>query len=132
MLRPTQAAWSAATLVALAGLAACTTSLSGGARDTFARTARCASGPVTVVPRPDYRPHASEPAPPDESADPGKLVYWQQRREPSRPTAPDADCEVFEVTGCGQQLLFCCRHPWARDSTGVVAARSDVVACEAR
>jgi hypothetical protein len=131
MARPIE---TAAALVALAGLAACTTSLSGGARDTFVRTAKCPSEPVSVVPRSNAPPRASEPAPPDDTADPGKLAYWQERRstQASRPVAPGADCEVFEVTGCGQHLLFCCRHPLARDSTGVLTTRSDAVECEAR
>jgi hypothetical protein len=123
-----------AAFAAFAGVAACTTSLSSGARDTFARTAKCSSGPVSVVAHADSPAAASGPAPPDDSSDPGKLAYWQQRRnaERSRPATPDTGCETFEVTGCGQRLLFCCRHPWARDSTGVMAQRNDAVECETR
>jgi hypothetical protein len=131
MVRPFE---TAAAFIALAGLAACATPLSSGARDTFARMTKCASDPVSVVPHPDSGLHASQPSPPDDSSDPGKLAYWQERRsaQVSRPPAPDADCEMFEVTGCGQHLLLCCRHPLARDSTGVLMARTDAVECEAR
>jgi hypothetical protein len=121
--------------VAVGVLAACATSLHVGARDSFARAARCAPDGISVVPRPDYKsPSSAEPSSPDEDAGPGSLGFWQQRRNLDRriSEAPEADCEMFEVTGCGQRRLFCCRHPFARDSTGVLVMRADTVDCQPR
>ncbi len=125
----------AALVLAVEALAACTTSLNVGARDSFAQAARCAPDGVSVVSRPDYKPSSSvEPSSPDDDAGPGGLGFWQQRRNLDRriSEAPEADCEMFEVTGCGQRRLFCCRHPFARDSTGVLVMRTDTVDCQPR
>jgi hypothetical protein len=108
--------------------------LNGGARDSFARVVTCASDRVSVVSRPDYKaPSSPEPSSPDEAAGPGGVGYWQHRRNAgrTRPEMHDAACEMFEVTGCGQRLLFCCHHPMARDSTGAQAI-ADTVDCEQR
>jgi hypothetical protein len=128
-------AWLAIVAAAPGTLAACATSLNAGARDSFARTAACAADRVSVVPRPDYKPPSSgEPSAPDDAADPGSLGYWQQRRSSARrmSEAPEADCEMFEATGCGQRRLLCCRHPFARDSSGVLVERTDTVDCQPR
>lgn len=122
-----------AVLLAAPGvLASCTASLSGGARDKFAGVTSCPADQAAVVARPDYR----RPSPPDvlppEQADPGRLAYWQQRREPMRPERQDEECDIFEVTGCGRRLVFCCRHPVARDGAGVLAVRTDIAECEER
>jgi hypothetical protein len=121
--------------MAVGALVACATSLNGGARDSFTRVVTCAADRVSVVPRPDIKPPSSpEPQSPDEAAGPGGMGYWEQRRKSERrmSESPEADCETFEVTGCDQRILFCCRHPWARDSTGVLAVRTDTVDCQRR
>jgi hypothetical protein len=131
-----KSAWPAMLgVLVVAPLASCATSLNEGARNSFGRVVTCASDRVSVVSRPDYKPPSSlEPSSPDEAAGPGGLAYWQQRRHAgrNRPETPDAACEVFEVAGCGQRLLFCCHHPMGRDSTGAQSVRTDAVDCEQR
>jgi hypothetical protein len=113
-------------------LASCTASLSEGARDKFAGMTSCPAESTTAVARPGYRrPSHSDVVPPEE-ADPGRLSYWQQRRTPMQPDRQDEDCEFFEVTGCGQRQIFCCRHPVARDGAGVQTVRTGTAECEER
>jgi hypothetical protein len=125
----------AAHTIALGVLAACATPLNGGARDSFVRVVTCAADHVSVVPRPDIKPPSSAGlSSSDDAAGPGGMGYWQQRRKSERrmSESPEDDCETFEVTGCDQRILFCCRHPWARDSTGVLVMRTDAVDCQRR
>ena len=123
----------AVAVAAVAVLASCTASLGGGARDAFARDAKCPADQTTVVSRPEHRA-PPRPSLPDETGDPGTLAYWQKRQsgEPRVPPTQDVECETFEVTGCGQRAFFCCHHPLARDSSGVLAERAGVVECEPR
>jgi len=114
-------------------LTSCNASLSGGARDAFARFVKCPDDQTTVVPRPDYRASSrSSSSASDDTGDPGTMAYWNKRQngEPTRPATQDVACENFEVTGCGQRAVFCCHHPMARDSAGAQAERTDTVECE--
>lgn len=98
-------------------LASCATEY-GGARDTFVHDQSCPADRVTVVPLPDYRRPLPPPPspPPDVASDPERLATWQKQREAeraqaARPIGADGNvCDVFQVTGCGQQRLLCCDH----------------------
>lgn len=81
--------------------------------------------------RPDYRrPTSLASSLTDDRGDPGKLAYWEHKRDPRPVAEPEQDCEMFEVTGCGRKIMFCCHHPVARDSSGSQAKRTDTVECE--
>ncbi len=111
-------------------LAGCAT-LSGGARDTFARHLTCPPERVRVTARSDVAPHtflgsASRTSPPPEvAADASRLSYFKQQQ--AQGTAElDASCDVFAVSGCGKQTLLCCSHDVDDDG----ALLTDSVSCE--
>jgi hypothetical protein len=92
-------------VVAVGVLASCA-SLSGGARDEFAKRTSCPPDRVTVVPSPDYQvPLPPEPSPPaDVAGDPGRVAYWRQQQDAARSKQRNPGCDLFEVSGCGQRV----------------------------
>jgi hypothetical protein len=91
--------------------------LGKGAREEFSRVHLCPISRVEVRPRSDLTPwdlHVAKwgrSTPPDEVArDPERLALWKEQ-EREREDRENGDAEVFEVRGCGRQVLWSCDHP---------------------
>ncbi len=94
-----------------------TKSLDKGAREEFSRIHLCPIDRVEVRRRADLTPwdlHVAKwggSRPPDEVArDPERLALWKEQ-ERARQERENEDAEVFEVRGCGRQVLWSCDHP---------------------
>ena len=109
--------------------------LKTGAREEFGRKHSCPEDRITVSSRDDVTWSslvlASSPAeaPPDEvKNDPGRLAKWHKdRAEEDAATRERLDeLDVFEVKGCGHEVLMACAHPAGSSGEGVA---TDEVVC---
>ncbi|WP_437655660.1 hypothetical protein [Sorangium sp. So ce1182] len=109
--------------------------LKTGAREEFGRKHSCPEDRITVRSRDDVKwgsvVLANRPAeaPPDEvKNDPGRLAKWQKDRAEEDAATREGldDLDVFEVKGCGHEVLMACAHPAGSSGEGVA---TDEVAC---
>lgn len=91
--------------------------LDEGAREEFSRIHLCPLERVEVRRRADLTPwdlHVARwgpSVPPDEVArDPERLALWKEQ-ERERQDRENEDAEVFELRGCGRQVVWACDHP---------------------
>jgi hypothetical protein len=105
------------------GLLASCASLSGEARDEFARAASCPPDRITVVSRPGPGAVPEESPPADVAAHPERLAFWRQQREAMIQDV-FGGCEWFEASGCGRHEILCCEHPPANTERSSRAARA--------
>jgi len=107
-----------------------------GARDRFVRHYACPEERVVVRERPDLKWSAvvlssREPeAPPSHvRADSERLATWTKERDArweQRARVLDRH-DVFQVTGCGHDVLLGCSHPVQRHNGAIVG---DIVVCD--
>ncbi len=111
---------SAASL-ALLWLASCATS-SGAARRVFIYAKSCPDDRVEEHRRADLIPHRAatvEPSPPpDVASDPDRLRVWRQAQDQRRAAEAAHPCNIYEVSGCGQRVLYCCYTRIENDYAG--------------
>ncbi len=96
---------SASTLIGCA-------TLGDEARDTFAKNFSCPEERVEVRERKDIRPSDwlnSEVPPGEVAADPARLAMWNEQQAKLRADDDDRH-SIFEVRGCGHELLYSCGH----------------------
>ena len=91
--------------------------LDDGAREEFTRIYSCPGDRVEVRPRPDLTAwdlevaKSGRGAPPDDIArDPERLAIWT-KSEREQQERVNEDTGVFEVRGCGTEVLWACDHP---------------------
>lgn len=113
----------------LVGLVGCSKKLEPGARDVFVKKAVCPADRVSVAARPDVAPHTiyvapTRTPPADIAADPGRLALWKSQQPPT--VDVDAIAKSYQVTGCGQTVLYACAHPRIDDGDGPFSVRVNV------
>ena len=127
-MRDRQTASAALVLLLGMGVTGCK-SLAKGATEEFAADFTCPADRVEVRPRTDIQPNdlrrQKPPAPPaDVAADPERLALFLEQQK-KKADAANRLCEVFEARGCGNQVLYCCRH--ASQNRG---ARAGQISCD--
>jgi hypothetical protein len=105
-----------AALAALAAVAGCK-ALDEGAKEGFSHRYSCPQERVQVRRRADVRPYdvafgrLGPATPPDEvAADPGRKALWEKDEREKR-RRWNSSFEVYEVRGCGHQVIQTCAHP---------------------
>ncbi len=99
-----------------------------GAREQFSQQFSCPGDRIQVRARPDVKPFdvyfGERSRPPDEVArDPARLAIWE-KGERERAESWNDEYEVFEVRGCGHEVIFDCAHaggPGGETYPGVVS-----------
>jgi hypothetical protein len=109
-------------------------SVMDGSREEFSRQLTCPLERVEARARPelhvsDLREERSTP-PKDVAADPERMKMWQQKQDEDRKWRDNRD-EIFEVRGCGHQLLMAC-HRYNKGQGGFVCTKYDYPANVAR
>jgi hypothetical protein len=95
----------------------CVMSMAQGARTIFSQKNTCPSDRITVRQRADVPPHtllapqASQPQPPpDVASDPERLALWNKMHRDREASIDDVGT-TYEVSGCGQSVMYVCTHP---------------------
>jgi hypothetical protein len=95
------------------------TALPGRTREEFSRMYSCPLDSVANKARPDVQAADFEkPAtpPPEVASDPARLAVWKANQP--QPWS----VEFFELTGCGHHVLWGCKLPSSKSSSGVLAS----------
>ena len=101
--------------------------LKTGAREDFRQRYSCPDDRIEVKARDDL--HAMDvlgvrvsgvQPPEDVKKDPARLAVWEQSQAEVRQRQAEAFApyEVFEVMGCGHQVVLACRHPPTPETAG--------------
>ncbi len=120
---------SSAVLALLATMTGCLNqSYEDGAKEKFAKEVSCQQTSVELRKRPEldaYDLAWGKSAPPAEVAkDPARLAVWQKEESDRR--ASYAGNPVFELRGCGHQVLYTCtRANVGRTSGAVMCSEHD-------
>ncbi len=85
----------------------------------FTQDATCPPDHVIVEPRPDVPPHTllahrGGNPPAAVAADPERLGLWFAQHGED-PAAIDTTWRTFEIKGCGEDVMYVCRHPSVED-----------------
>lgn len=123
--RPTLRAAPFALAAALAAVSACK-ALDEGAKEELSHRYSCPMERVQVRRRTDVKPYdlafgrLGPSKPSDEvAADPGRLALWEKDEREKR-SRWNSSFEVYEVRGCGHQVLYSCAHPTDTDGGTLV------------
>jgi serine/threonine protein kinase len=85
-------------------------SLLDGSKDQFSKRYVCPLDRVQSVARPDINvvgfEYPKQAPPRDIAGDPARVAVWQS----NQPKPRDTGDEIFELTGCGQHVLWACRR----------------------
>ena len=113
-------------VVGLVTLSGCK-NLNEAAREEFSQANTCPMDRVEARERSDLKPSMFFPKlspPTDIAADPGRLKMWQDEQDKQRAAADTSGDDVFEVRGCGKQVIIWC-HRFTKNMNRAMCTTKD-------